>query len=217
MSMARRPRPSPAVRRRRAARSAQLRRRAWTLLIGTAAILTVAVILTFALAPRAVLPDVERVDANPATVPNVLVAGYDHEQLVNAAIIIAVGYQQGMTTRDQAIAVMTAMGESSLRNLGHGDYETRGVRNPDGTPTTSLGLFQQQASWGDSATRRDPAASAKLFYDAMRRSMTAPERAQLPPSEVAHRVQVNADEHHYERYWDDAIVVLGYFADGARG
>ena len=71
------------------------------------------------------------------------------EQLAHACTII--GAPAGIwasTRRDQTIAVMTAMGESSLRNIDYGDWETSGVTNPDGSRTTSIGLFQQQDSWG---------------------------------------------------------------------
>jgi len=50
-------------------------------------------------------------------------------------------------------------------NIDDGGSETNGVRNPDGTPTTSIGLFQQQDSWGTPQERIDPTTAATLFYD----------------------------------------------------
>ena len=85
-------------------------------------------------------------------------AEYDAEQLCNAATIIDTGSALGLSTRDETIAVMTAMGESALRNIAYGDWETSGVRNPDGSPTTSIGLFQQQDEWG--SRRRSGSGSA---------------------------------------------------------
>ena len=62
-------------------------------------------------------------------------AEYTQEQRDNAAIIVSAGRDLGLSARDQTIAVMTAMGESSLRNLDYGDWETSDVTNPDGTRT----------------------------------------------------------------------------------
>ena len=107
------------------------------------------------------------VSIDPDTVPNIEVGGYGHDQLVNAAHIIKAGADKGLGVRDQTIGVMTAMGESSLVNIDYGDWETNGVRNPDGTPTTSIGLFQQQDGWGTPAERMDPYITSTKFFDAM--------------------------------------------------
>ncbi len=136
------------------------------------------------------------------------VAAFDAEQLCNASTIISVGAGLGMSTRDQTIAVMTAMGESSLRNLPYGDWETSGVRNPDGSPTTSIGLFQQQDNWGTREQRLDPPTAATLFYNAMAESVPLPERDALEPTLVAHRTQVNDDPQHYARFWPAAVAVV---------
>ncbi|WP_286931924.1 hypothetical protein [Microbacterium sp.] len=88
------------------------------------------------------------VTIDPASVPETEIAGYRQVQLVNAAYVIQAGKDLGLGARDQTIGVMTAMGESGLRNIDYGDWETGGVTNPDGTRTTSIGLFQQQNGWG---------------------------------------------------------------------
>lgn len=74
-------------------------------------------------------------------------------QIDNARTIIAVGRGGGMTDDAITIALMTAMQESSLRNLDHGDRD-------------SLGLFQQRPSqgWGTPDQVRDPVWAAKSFY-----------------------------------------------------
>jgi len=135
-------------------------------------------------------------------------AAYDVEQLCNAATIIGAGSALGLSTRDQAIAVMTAMGESALRNIAYGDWETSGVRNPDGSPTTSIGLFQQQDEWGSREERLDPHTAATLFYRAMTARVPQPERDALTPTLVAHRTQVNDDPLHYAIYWPDAVGIV---------
>ena len=76
---------------------------------------------------------------DPDSVPDTPIAGYNHEQLVNAAWIMQAANALGLSARDQTIGVMTAMGESSLRNIDYGDWETGGVTNPDGTRTEVQG------------------------------------------------------------------------------
>ena len=77
-----------------------------------------------------------------------------------AAIIMLAIQDLGMSKRDQQIAVMTAMGESSLQVLDYGDNA-----GPD-----SRGLFQQRANgaWGSYADRMDPATSATNFGKALK-------------------------------------------------
>jgi hypothetical protein len=151
------------------------------------------------------------------------VAQLDSEQRANAAVIMQAGQDLGLSVRDQAIGVMTAMGESSLRNLDYGDWETSGVRNPDGRPTTSLGLFQQQDEWGSRESRLDPYIAATLFYRAMVDEVPESERTGLAPTLVAHRTQVNERPAHYARYWPTAVAVVDELAgtdtdlDGAVG
>jgi len=134
------------------------------------------------------------------------VAECDQEQRENASLIMIAGRDLGLSVRDQAIGVMTAMGESSLRNIEHGDWETSGVTNPDGSPTTSIGLFQQQDGWGTREQRLDPYTAASLFYRAM--VDRVPERDSLAPTIVAHRTQINRDPDHYARYWPRAVALI---------
>ncbi|WP_312678526.1 peptidase M23 [Microbacterium sp.] len=133
-------------------------------------------------------------------------AEYTREQRDNAAIIVSAGRDLGLSARDQTIAVMTAMGESSLRNLDYGDWETSGVTNPDGTRTTSIGLFQQQDGWGTRDERLDPYTAAVLFYRAM--VARVPDRDGREPTEVAHRTQINRDRDHYAPYWPRAVALV---------
>jgi hypothetical protein len=140
---------------------------------------------------------------------------YDDEQLGNAAVIVAAGRDLGLSVRDQTIGVMTAMGESSLRNIDYGDWETSGILNPDGSRTTSIGLFQQQDGWGSREQRLDPYTSATLFYRAMMKRVPDPQRQDLEPTIVAHRTQVNSDPEHYARYWPSAVQVVETLSDGS--
>lgn len=142
---------------------------------------------------------------DPSTYPTAGIDGWEGEQLENAATIIATGQGLGISREGQILAVMTAMGESSLRNIHHGDWETSGVTNPDGTRTTSIGLFQQQEWWGSVEERMDPASAATLFYGRLAR---LDGWQQLAPTEAIHRVQINADPDHYARFEADATAIV---------
>jgi hypothetical protein len=78
------------------------------------------------------------------------------EQAEHAATIAAVAARRGLPARAATIALATAMQESKLRNLDHGDRD-------------SLGLFQQRPSqgWGTPAQVQDPVYAANKFYDAL--------------------------------------------------
>jgi hypothetical protein len=78
------------------------------------------------------------------------------EQADNAATIAAVAARRGLPARAATIALATALQESKLRNLDHGDRD-------------SLGLFQQRPSqgWGTAEEVRDPVHAANAFYDAL--------------------------------------------------
>jgi hypothetical protein len=136
-------------------------------------------------------------------VPVGAVAGYTGEQLANAATIVRAGQALGVDARGQAIGVMTAMGESSLVAVDHGD-----AVGPD-----SRGLFQQRANgaWGSYADRMDPATSATSFFRAL---LEVPGWQTLPPTIAAHRTQHNADPYHYARWWDRALEVVAALAGG---
>ena len=132
---------------------------------------------------------------DPGAVPAGPVAGYGHDQLVNAAAIEVAAAGQGLDAHGAQIGIAAAMGESGLEVLDHGD-----TVGPD-----SRGLFQQRDSWGPLATRMDPAASAALFFTHL---VAVPGWESLEPTLAIHRVQGNADPYHYARYWAPAGEVL---------
>ncbi|WP_336646228.1 muramidase family protein [Microbacterium sp. USHLN186] len=80
-------------------------------------------------------------------------ATLDATQKAHAVRIIRIGRELGVPERGIAIALATAMVESSLRNLDYGDRD-------------SLGLFQQRPSqgWGTRAQIIDPDRSTRVFY-----------------------------------------------------
>lgn len=77
----------------------------------------------------------------------------DAAQRANAVRIIRIGRELGVPDRGIAIALATAMVESAMRNLDHGDRD-------------SLGLFQQRPSqgWGTPAQILDVDRSIRVFY-----------------------------------------------------
>lgn len=137
------------------------------------------------------------VTVDPGSVPAGPIAGYSHEQLVNAAHIMLAAQKLNLTVRDQQIGVMTAMGESALRVLNYGD-----AVGPD-----SRGLFQQRANgaWGTLAERMDPFISSTNFFKV---EQTIAGRESMDPTLVAHAVQRNADPYYYTPFWDPAGSVV---------
>jgi hypothetical protein len=103
------------------------------------------------------------------------------DQAANAALITAVSVRRGLPPRAASIALATAMQESKLRNIGHGD-----LAGPD-----SRGLFQQRPSqgWGTQEQVMDPIYATNAFYDAL---VKVPGYATLDITDAAQRVQRSA-------------------------
>lgn len=143
------------------------------------------------------------------SVPGGNVAGYAGEQLANAAAVVKAGQQLNVPADGLLVGVMTAMGESSLKNLNYGD-DIHGVTNPDGSLTCSLGLFQQQwclpgNPWGTKADVTDPTTSAATFFKAL---MKLPGWESMSPDVAAHRVQGNYSPAGYTKFIPAAREVL---------
>ncbi|MCT1879858.1 CHAP domain-containing protein [Kocuria rhizophila] len=157
----------------------------------------------------------EIVDANGASgggsagVPTgpIGAGGWDGEQLENAAEIVKEGQRRKLPNTALVLAVQCAMGESTLINVGHGD-EGQGVTNPDGTPTSSVGLFQQQEWWGSRTDRMTPSKSAGLFYDALVKTDYEGANDAGSASRAINRVQGNQNPMHYAEFWEDAKLVV---------
>lgn len=143
------------------------------------------------------------------------IAGFDGEQLANAATIANAASAMGLPGRAQLVGIMTAIGESSLNNIAYGD-DINGVTNPDGSPTCSLGLFQQQwcLGWGTREQVLDPTYAATAFFE---RLQQVDGWEELEPTLAINRVQGNADPYHYERFEAAATQILDALAPGATG
>lgn len=136
------------------------------------------------------------------------------EQVANAATIVAIGQRLSIPPRGWVIAVATAMQESRLRNLPHGDRD-------------SLGLFQQRPSqgWGDtpsgpSDTRSpaqrilDPAYAATRFYTAL---TGVAGWQNLPLTVAAQTVQRSGTPDAYAKWEPDALTVVNAVGPGLTG
>ncbi|MET7289700.1 heavy metal transporter [Streptomyces sp. NPDC005573] len=115
------------------------------------------------------------------------------EQAANAATIAAVGTGRGMPERAVTIALATALQESGLRNIQHGDRD-------------SLGLFQQRPSqgWGSEKQIMDPAYAAGIFYAHLAR---VPGYADLPLTVAAQKVQRSGYPEAYAKHEPDATLL----------
>ncbi|MER5883488.1 hypothetical protein ABT160_06635 [Streptomyces sp. NPDC001941] len=115
------------------------------------------------------------------------------EQAGNAAVISAVGTTRGLPERAVAIALATALQESGLRNIEHGDRD-------------SLGLFQQRPSqgWGTQRQIMDPVFSAGKFYEHL---AEVPGYSRLPLTVAAQRVQRSGFPQAYAKHEPDATLL----------
>lgn len=123
-------------------------------------------------------------------------------QLENAGQIMNAAAELHLPTQAQTIGVMTAIGESTLRNLDHGDNAI----NPDGTIADSVGLFQQQErGYGPLADRMDPFKAATAFFT---RLMGVNGWQTMEPTLAAHTVQINADPNYYTPFYAPATAIV---------
>lgn len=127
------------------------------------------------------------------------------EQRRNAKLIITIGRQLGVPERGIAIALGTAMQESSLRNLSWGDRDSRG-------------LFQQRPStgWGTVAQVQNAERSIRVFYGGPKDPNGSRTRGLLDIrgwqkmsfAQAAQAVQISAYPDRYARWEDDAYAWL---------
>jgi len=106
------------------------------------------------------------------------VGPYSGDQVKNAAAIISIGKERGLTRHAQQTALMAAMTESTLNNLSGGDRD-------------SAGLFQMRPSqgWGTQAQVTDIDYAINLFYE---RLVKVPGWDTMSPGEAAQSVEGSA-------------------------
>jgi hypothetical protein len=126
------------------------------------------------------------------------------EQAENATLIAAIGIRRGLPARAVSIALATAIQESKLSNLDHGDRD-------------SLGLFQQRPSmgWGTAKQVQDPYYATNAFYDAL---VKVADYETMPITQAAQKVQRSAFPDAYGAHEIDArslaSVLTGYSQGG---
>ncbi|MHB1488954.1 MAG: hypothetical protein ACYCTH_00465 [Cellulomonas sp.] len=108
------------------------------------------------------------------------------EQADNAALIVGISMQRGLPAHAATIAIATALQESKLVNVTHGDRD-------------SLGLFQQRPSqgWGTAAQVVDPVHATNAFYDAL---IAVPGYATMAVTAAAQAVQRSAFPEAYAQH-----------------
>ncbi|MBW5484297.1 hypothetical protein [Streptomyces bambusae] len=123
------------------------------------------------------------------------------EQARNVATISAVGTGRKLPDRAVVIAIATAIQESGLRNLDHGDRD-------------SLGLFQQRPSqgWGTPQQIMDPVYSAGIFYEHL---ADVRDYERLPLTVAAQRVQRSGYPDAYAKHEEDAVLLAAAFTGRA--
>lgn len=129
------------------------------------------------------------------------------QQIDNARLIIGVGRGGDFVDHAIRIALMTALQESSLRNLDSGDRD-------------SVGLFQQRPSqgWGEPHQLTDPIYATKAFYG-INPEVENPGLNQIDgwdamqPTEAAQSVQRSALPDAYGQWESLADDLLGTQAD----
>jgi cell wall-associated NlpC family hydrolase len=122
-------------------------------------------------------------------------------QVGNARIIAQVGVGMGVPMPGETIAIATALQESDLRNLDHGDRD-------------SLGLFQQRPSqgWGTPAQILNPSYAAQQFYVHLLR---VPGWRTMPTTQAAQAVQRSAFPEAYAKWAGEAAALAAEFTGGS--
>jgi len=137
-------------------------------------------------------------------------ATLDATQSANAETIVSVtAAASGESAQAEQIALMVAITESGLRNLGNvkvpGSNSGQGV----GLNDYSVGLFQEQAQegWGTVAEESNPADATGMF---VQRLLAIPGWQNMRPWRAAQLVQGSkfANGSNYKQHWSQAGVVL---------
>ena len=121
----------------------------------------------------------------------------DLEQGANASTIAAVAIGKRLPERAAVIAYATAIQESHIRNLPHGDRD-------------SVGMFQQRPSqgWGSEDKLRDPVQATAKFYGAL---VKVKDYLDRDLHDAAQRVQRSADGRAYAQHEPDGKLLAAAF------
>ncbi|WP_238476472.1 M23 family metallopeptidase [Agromyces mariniharenae] len=161
-------------------------------------VLAVAIIGPIAVVVTLLASGAEAASCAPPQVVDSPVAELDAEQTQNAGILIgaakALFPDEATARRAALVAIATALQESGLRNIDHGDRD-------------SLGLFQQRPSmgWGTPEQIMDPAYAAGRFYQALAQVAGW---QQLPVTIAAQKVQISGFPDAYAKWESTAAATI---------
>ena len=140
---------------------------------------------------------------------------FSKPQLSNAMSIIQAGNEAGVGAQGQKIALMTALQESTLRNLANPGVAGSMDQAHEGTGSDhdSVGLFQQRPSmgWGTVQEIMTPSKSASVFYERLK-GVEGWET--MPPGSAAQSVQRSATPTAYDK-WEPTAGALMASLSGA--
>lgn len=142
----------------------------------------------------------------------------DEKQLGNAAKIITVGTQTGVSAAGLKIALMTALQESKLRMLANSSVpESLELPNEGvGSDRDSVNMFQQRpGGWGSVAELMDPDYAVRAFFGGPKGPNGGSPRGLLDikdwetvrPGVAAQKVQVSAYPDAYDK-WEGAAETI---------
>ncbi|WP_298337178.1 C40 family peptidase [Ferrimicrobium sp.] len=134
----------------------------------------------------------------------------DPEQSVNAETIVSVtAAASGESAQAEQIALMVAITESGLRDLGNTRVPGSNTGEGMGQDGTSVGLFQQQTQdgWGTVSEESNPADATGMF---VQRLLSVSDWQTKKPWRVAEEVQGSrfVRGSNYKAHWLEAGVVL---------
>ncbi len=141
------------------------------------------------------------------------VAGLTQAQMDNAATIVTVARQRGLSKRAMVIGVATALQESDLYNQANPAVRASMALPHEGASVDhdSVGLFQQRASqgWGTVAQLMDPAYSAGAFFSVL---VQVPGWDRMALSTAAQSVQRSAFPWAYAKWESTAQQIVNALA-----
>ena len=140
------------------------------------------------------------------------IASLDAAQSANAETIVSVtAAASGESERAEQIALMVAITESGLRDLGNRRIPGSNTGEGMGQDGASVGLFQQQTQdgWGTVAEESNPADATGMF---VQRLLSISDWQLKKPWRVAEEVQGSRFAHgsNYRAHWLEAGVVLAH-------
>jgi hypothetical protein len=119
--------------------------------------------------------------------------GIDLAQARYASVIAGISVRRRLPARAASIALTTALTESKLHNLDHGDRD-------------SVGLFQQRPSqgWGSKSELMDPYYATNQFYD---RLVKIKHWQSANIAAIAQRIQISGNPSAYRDHEQDGRVL----------